>query len=78
MPARAISVFLAMTFLITWGIVGFYAPARRLASSWFAEIRGSHPIEWVVSGDAAMVGDSSDHVAEMKAALAGLAMEEPQ
>ena len=44
MPARAIPLFLAMTFLITWGIVGFYVLAADQASRWFGEISGAHPL----------------------------------
>ncbi len=44
MPTRTIPLFLAMTFFITWGIVGFYVLAPKLASSWFGEISGSHPL----------------------------------
>ena len=44
MPARAIPLFLAMTFLITWGIVGFYVLAPGLSSRWFGEISGAHPL----------------------------------
>ncbi|SHL85407.1 hypothetical protein SAMN05444414_1651 [Roseovarius marisflavi] len=44
MPKRAIPLFLAMTFLITWGVVGFYVLAPELASSWFGPISGLHPL----------------------------------
>lgn len=44
MPTRSVPVFLAITFLITWGIVGFYVLAPDLASSWFGEISGLHPL----------------------------------
>jgi membrane protease YdiL (CAAX protease family) len=44
MPSRAIPYFLSVTFLITWGIVGFYLLAPVWASSWFGEISGSHPL----------------------------------
>ncbi|MBD3626326.1 MAG: CPBP family intramembrane metalloprotease [Rhodobacteraceae bacterium] len=49
MPARAIPVFLAVTFLITWGIVGFYVLAPGLASGLFGEISGSHPLFFVAT-----------------------------
>lgn len=43
------SVFLAVTFLITWSIVGFYVLAPKLASNWFGEISGSHPLFFVAT-----------------------------
>ena len=44
MPTRAIPVFLAITFAITWGVIGLYVLAPSLASGWFGEISGSHPL----------------------------------
>lgn len=44
MPTRAIPLFLAITFLITWAIVGAYVLAPEMASSWFGELSGSHPL----------------------------------
>ncbi|SPF78113.1 CPBP family intramembrane glutamic endopeptidase [Pseudoprimorskyibacter insulae] len=44
MPSRAIPTFLAITFLITWGIVGFYLLAPERALAWFGEISGAHPL----------------------------------
>ncbi len=43
-PWRAIPWFVSLTFLITWGIVGFYIfdPAR--ATAWFGAISGAHPL----------------------------------
>lgn len=49
MPTRTIPLFLTMTFLITWGIVGFYVLAPELASRWFGEISGSHPLFFVAT-----------------------------
>jgi len=44
MPSRAIVFFLALTFLITWGVIGFYVLAPERASAWFGDISGSHPL----------------------------------
>jgi|SRR6056297_383555 len=43
-PARAAFYFLALTFLITWGVIGLYVLAPARASAWFGEISGSHPL----------------------------------
>ena len=43
-PTRAIPSFLALTFLITWGVIGIYVLAPEKASAWFGEISGSHPL----------------------------------
>src|SRR6056297_260116 len=44
MPSRAIVFFLALTFLITWGVIGFYVLVPERASAWFGDISGSHPL----------------------------------
>lgn len=44
MSSRAIPVFLAITFTITWGVVGFYILAPGTAVAWFGEISGAHPL----------------------------------
>ncbi len=44
MPSRAIVPFLALTFLITWGIVGLYIVAPDWATATFGAISGSHPL----------------------------------
>jgi len=44
MPTRAIVPFLIMTFVITWGIIGFYVLAPSAAVAWFGEISGTHPL----------------------------------
>ncbi|SDZ06868.1 hypothetical protein SAMN05444004_105257 [Jannaschia faecimaris] len=44
LPSRAILVFLAVTFLITWGVVGTYIVAPERAAALFGEISGSHPL----------------------------------
>jgi membrane protease YdiL (CAAX protease family) len=44
MSSRSILPFLAVTFLITWGIVGFYVLAPKTASAWFGAISGAHPL----------------------------------
>ncbi len=44
MPSRAVAFFLALTFLITWSVIGFYVLAPERASAWFGDISGSHPL----------------------------------
>lgn len=44
MPSRVVASFLAMTFLITWGIVGFYVFAPERALALFGALSGSHPL----------------------------------
>jgi len=44
MPSRTIPIFLALTFLITWSIIGLYVLAPGLATDLFGEISGSHPL----------------------------------
>ena len=43
-PSSALVLFLAVTFLITWGVIGSYIIAPDLAVSTFGEISGSHPL----------------------------------
>lgn len=42
-PSIAILGFLTVTFLITWGLSGFYVLAPDIASARLGEINGSHP-----------------------------------
>lgn len=42
-PTSALVVFLAVTFLITWGLIGVYILAPEMAAATFGEISGSHP-----------------------------------
>ena len=42
-PSIAFFGFLAVTFLITWGLIGFYVLAPETATARFGEISGSHP-----------------------------------
>ncbi|MGA9572940.1 MAG: CPBP family intramembrane glutamic endopeptidase [Lysobacterales bacterium] len=42
-PSIALFGFLVMTFMITWGLIGFYVLAPETASARFGEISGSHP-----------------------------------
>ncbi len=42
-PTSALVVFLAVTFLITWGLIGGYILAPEMAAATFGEISGSHP-----------------------------------
>jgi uncharacterized protein len=43
-PWVAVVSFLALTFSITWGVVGFYIVAPGRAADWFGEMDGSHPL----------------------------------
>lgn len=42
-PSRALIGFFALTFGITWGVIGLYISAPDWATSRFGEISGSHP-----------------------------------
>ncbi|MGZ3216516.1 CPBP family intramembrane glutamic endopeptidase [Paracoccus sp. T5] len=41
--AQALILFLVVTFLITWGLIGIYVFAPEMAAATFGEISGSHP-----------------------------------
>ena len=43
-PSSALILFLAIAFLITWGLLWFYVLAPGMASATFGEISGSHPV----------------------------------
>lgn len=43
-PSSAMLPFLAVTFLITWGLVGLYIALPERAAAWFGEISGAHPL----------------------------------
>ena len=43
MRSSALVPFLAITFLITWGLIGIYILAPETAAATFGEISGSHP-----------------------------------
>jgi len=43
-PGSSLVLFLALTFLITWGIIGAYIFAPDIAAATFGEISGSHPL----------------------------------
>jgi len=43
-PSSALALFLAATFLITWGVIGIYILAPDTAARSFGEISGSHPL----------------------------------
>jgi uncharacterized protein len=43
-PWIAVVSFLALTFSITWGVIGLYIVVPGRASDWFGEIDGSHPL----------------------------------
>jgi len=44
LPTWALFAFVAITFLITWGVIGFYVVLPDMAASAFGEIHGSHPL----------------------------------
>ncbi|MGJ3262680.1 MAG: CPBP family glutamic-type intramembrane protease [Salinarimonas sp.] len=43
-PSRSLLAFVAITFLITWSVIGVYVVAPQRAAAWFGEIGGSHPL----------------------------------
>ncbi len=43
LPTKALLPFVAITFAITWGVVGIYIGFPEKAVAWFGEISGSHP-----------------------------------
>jgi len=43
-PSIVALYFLALTFLITWGVIGLYLLAPGRAAEWFGAISGSHPL----------------------------------
>lgn len=48
-PSRALFPYLALTFLITWGLIGAYILAPDAASATFGDISGSHPFFFVAT-----------------------------
>jgi len=42
-PTSALALFLAVSFLITWGLIGAYIIAPEIIAATFGEISGSHP-----------------------------------
>ncbi|AKS41554.1 CPBP family intramembrane glutamic endopeptidase [Wenzhouxiangella marina] len=43
-PSLAVFPFLALSFLLTWGVIGTYILAPQTALDWFGEIHGAHPL----------------------------------
>jgi len=43
LPFYVLPIFFLITFLITWGTVGFYIFVPELATAWFGQISGRHP-----------------------------------
>jgi hypothetical protein len=43
-PSSALGLFVGLTFLITWGLIGGYILFPETASAWFGAISGSHPL----------------------------------
>jgi len=48
-PSTALIGFLAVTFLITWGLIGVYLIAPDMAAATFGEISGSHPFYFLAT-----------------------------
>ncbi|MDJ0630172.1 MAG: CPBP family intramembrane metalloprotease [Rhodobacter sp.] len=48
-PSHALIGFFALTFAVTWGVIGIYIVAPGWASSRFGEISGSHPFFFVAT-----------------------------
>lgn len=44
LPTSALFAFVGITFLITWGVIGFYVVLPDMAASAFGEIHGAHPL----------------------------------
>ena len=42
-PTSALVLFLSLTFLVTWGLIGVYILAPEMAAGTFGEISGAHP-----------------------------------
>lgn len=49
LPVSALLPFLAITFLITWALIGIYILAPAAASAALGEISGSHPVFFVAT-----------------------------
>jgi len=48
-PTSALIPFLALTFVITWGLIGAYVLAPQMAAATFGEITGSHPVFFIAT-----------------------------
>jgi uncharacterized protein len=53
-PTSALVPFLGVTFLVTWGLIGFYVVAPEQAAAAFGEISGSHPVFFLATWAPAM------------------------
>lgn len=49
-PSSALFAYFAITFLITWGLIGFYVFFPDFAAARFGEISGSHPFFFLATG----------------------------
>ena len=78
LPARALPVFVALTFAVTWGITGFYILAPTTAADLFGEIGGTHPLfflaTWGPAVSALIVVGAHGGVAGLGAFLGRLAL----
>jgi len=55
-PSSAFVLFLLVTFLITWGILGTYILAPDMTANTFGEISGSHPLFFLATWSPAIAG----------------------
>lgn len=55
-PSHAVLYFFVATFAITWGVIGFYILFPELASDWFGEISGAHPLYFLATWAPAISG----------------------
>jgi uncharacterized protein len=53
-PASALVPFLGITFLVAWGLIGFYVVAPEMAAATFGAISGSHPVFFLATWAPAM------------------------
>ena len=58
MPLRALPVFLAVTFLITWGLIGIYILVPEMAAATFGELSGTHPFFFLATWSPAIAAST--------------------
>ncbi len=75
-PSSALTLFVVVTFAITWGITGSYMVAPETAGSVFGEIRSGHPwgIWMLIALAIVITGWKRSEVFSRAAALANLAI----
>jgi membrane protease YdiL (CAAX protease family) len=55
-PSLGLLVFAGLSFLITWGLIGFYVLQPETATAWFGQISGSHPVFFLATWSPAIAG----------------------